>query len=112
MKSILMNEQWNASNAIRSKVYNEFQISDTNKSFKQYCNTKEAKQLIIDYTNKYIKKAKDNIEVSFINAYVKGEKLYVLIESDDKNIINQLSYKCNTSLWFIDCSYELEATTV
>lgn len=108
MKKLLLSELWIGSNAIKSKVLDVWNSKDDNKTFKQYCNTKEGKQLINDMSMKYIDKAKDQLNVTFIRAYVKGDELFIEIESDEHNIIALLSYKCNTSLGFMDATYKLD----
>lgn len=108
MTRLLMSELWIGSNEIKSKVVTEWNNKDTTKTFKQYCNTKEGKQLINDITMRYIDKAKDQLSVQFIQSYVKGDELLIEIESDVYNIISLLSYKCGTSLGFMDATYKLD----
>lgn len=108
MTRLLISELWIGSNEIKSKVMDEYYSKDTTKTFKQYCNTKEGKQLINDMSKRYINKAKDEMNVQFIQAYVKGDELLIEIESNEYNIIALLSYKCGTSLGFMDATYKME----
>ena len=112
MNRVLISELWHGSNAIKSKAVECWGKYCTNKnvdrSFKQYCNTSEGKANIKLYSERYINKAKEDMNIKFVDAYVKDDELYIVLDTDVSNVALLLSYKCNTSLGFMDVSYKLD----
>ena len=115
MKTVMISELWHGSNAIKSKVIecwsNYCTDKNIDRSFKQYCNTSEGKANIKLYSQRYIDKAKEDMDITFVDAYVKEDELYIIVETEVNNVAWLLSYKCNTSLGFMDVTYRLDCVS-
>lgn len=100
----VLSSYWNASNDIRRKLYNYWYESDSKATFKQFQKQKKGQQLLREYVESYINKS--GVEVELLEVMIKNDDLLLVVSTDNKYIANELSFKCNSNVIFLDDTYK------
>lgn len=91
---------WDTWNPIRIKCYESYmKDNEFNGSFKQWMNKKSSKEIMKNNLEKYLNYCKNKgIEFVYIASGLKGEKMYIELETDNKRIASHLSFQANTNM--------------
>lgn len=107
VKNTKLKIDWGTSNAMRQRVFTQYNNSDYTGSFKQYMRKKEALAEMYTQTENYVnfcgKELSGNgIVVRLVDTYLDGDVQYVVVESNNVRIGGYMACRARTSNHFVE----------